>query len=1025
MKSRGMISSLIVMSLLSAAQAQYAGWPHTGSLYILTTPEGANLPATATEENFPLLVRLNRETFDFKQAKAGGADIRFSAEGKPLAYQIEDWDVATGTASIWVRIPLIKGSARQEIKMHWGKPDAVSESNGKAVFNETNGFVSVLHMDDPLKDEVGSVEPNDKGTTTSPGMIGKGRRFDPGTGINCGEKLATLPMGSNPHSTSVWIKPEKSNVTPIAWGNEQAQGKVVMQLASPPHIRMDCYFSGGNVESTGRLLLNQWIHVMHTYKAGEARIYVNGFQEGENKAKGGPLNIRTPARMYLGGWYNHFQFEGDIDEARLSNVTRSADWVKLEYENQKPMQTLVGSIVKRGSDFSASVKQLTVREGQSATVSASAGGAQKVYWVLKADGQETLVGVDRFTYTFNAGRVTGDTARALQFRAVYANEVKVIDIPIAIKEDIPEPLFTLNAPTKWDGREAIEVVPQISNLAAMKAKGAGELSYLWDVSGLATIKKMVAGKLLLTRAQNSGKLVVTATIHNGGKAMMQSAVIQVTEPKKDAWVQRAPGKDEKPVDGQFFARDDKNEGTLYYNGTLSEAADSVFLKLYADNKLLKTEHQTIKQHGAGVTAPSSAVGGQDYTPAYAFTLKLKPGLIKYKVEFGVKTGGQEKIVETVSNLVCGDAFIIDGQSNALATDTHEESPRETNDWIRSFGGPTGRGDATKWVENEYEKKRMNLWCNPVWKFEGGKERQASIDKHKAELGWWGMELAKRLLASQKVPICIITAAVGGTRIDEHQRNEANPADLNTLYGRMLWRVQQSKLTHGIRAILWHQGENDQGSAGPTGGYGWESYQNYFVDMSAGWKQDFPNVQHYTIFQIWPNSCAMGGTMGSGDMLREKQRTLPLLYSNMSIMSTLGIRPPGPAHYPLAGWAEFARLIQPLIERDLYGKIPTVSITPPNLKSASYAKGSSDTILLAFDQPVVWTEALAGQFYLDGEKDKVGSGSLSGNVLTLKLKEASAAKKITYLKETSWSQDTLLNGVNGIAALTFCNVPIEK
>jgi hypothetical protein len=981
--------TLLVMSMLNAAQAQYAAWQQGGAIYILTTPEGANLPATTSEENFPLLVRLNKETFDFKQAKAGGEDIRFSAAGKPLAYQVEAWDAAIGEASIWVRIPLIKGNARQEIKMHWGKADATSESSGTAVFNASNGFVAVLHMSDPVKDEVGSVEPNDKGTTPSLGMIGKGRRFDPGKGINCGEKLATLPTGSNPHSTGVWIKSEKSNVTPIAWGNEQAQGKVVMQLVSPPHIRMDCYFSGGNVESSGSLSMNQWIHVVHTYKEGEARIYVNGVLEGETKARGGPLNIRTPARMYLGGWYNNFQFEGDIDEARLSNVTRSPDWVKLEYENQKPMQTLVGTLVKPGKDFSVSEKQLIVREGQKATVSASAGGAQKVYWVLKADGQETLVGVDRFTYTFNAGRVTGDLSVTLQFRAVYADEVKVLDIPITIKEDIPEPVFTLSAPTKWDGRTTIEVVPQISNLAAMQAKGAGELNYLWDVSGLATIKKIAPGKLILTRSQNSGKMVVTATINNGGKATTQSITLQVTEPKKDAWVQRIPAKDEKPVDGQFFARDDKNEGTLYYNGTLSNAADSVFLKLYADNKLIKTEKAT------------PAAGG------YAFTLKLKPGLIKYKVEFGTKAGGQEKVLETVNNLVCGDAFIIDGQSNALATDTHEQSAPETNEWIRSYGRPAG---------NAREAPPGNLWCLPVWKAQKGE---------KAELGWWGMVLAKRLLESQKVPIFILQAAVGGSRIDQHQRNEADPTDLTTIYGRMLWRVQQAKLTHGIRAILWHQGENDQGSAGPTGGYGWETYHPYFVEMSAAWKQDFPNVKHYYIFQIWPNSCSMGGSFGSGDMIREKQRTLPQLYSNMGIMSTHGIRPPGPAHFPLEGWAEFARLIQPLIERDLYGKIPTVSITPPNLKSASYASVAKDVIRLEFDQPVVWTDALAGQFYLDGEKDKVASGSVSGNVLTLKLKEPSAAKKVTYLKETSWSQNTLLNGVNGIAALTFCNVAIEK
>ena len=33
-----------------------------------------------------------------------------------------------------------------------------------------------------------------------------------------------------------------------------------------------------------------------------------------------------------------------------------------------------------------------------------------------------------------------------------------------------------------------------------------------------------------------------------------------------------------------------------------------------------------------------------------------------------------------------------------------------------------------------------------------------------------MELAKRLVESQKIPICIINGAVGGTRIDQHQRN---------------------------------------------------------------------------------------------------------------------------------------------------------------------------------------------------------------------------------------------------------------
>ena len=86
-------------------------------------------------------------------------------------------------------------------------------------------------------------------------------------------------------------------------------------------------------------------------------------------------------------------------------------------------------------------------------------------------------------------------------------------------------------------------------------------------------------------------------------------------------------------------------------------------------------------------------------------------------------------------------------------------------------------------------------------------------------------------------------------------------------------------------------------------------------------------------------------------------------------------------------------------------------------------GAKDAIALEFDQPVLWTDSLAGQFYLDGIADQVVSGTASGNVVTLKLKTASAAKKITYLKEMNWSPDKLLIGANGIAALTFCDVTI--
>jgi hypothetical protein len=973
----------------AAAKPPYPSWWHTGALAILTTPDGADLPESASVEQFPLLVRLQSDWFDFSQAMAHGEDVRFSSQsGESLAFEIDNWDAAKGTASIWVRVPRITGNSVQALRMHWGKPDATGESNAKAVFNESNGFLSVWHMGNEVRDVTGTLETKDTGTTPAAGVVGEARHFAGQQGVFGGDQITTYPTGEDAHSSGAWVRAEQPNSTIIGWGNEKAQGKVVMHYKSPPHVRVDCYFSDGNVEGKSPIPLGTWNHVVHTYRKGESVVYVNGVMDAVN-TKGPPMAITSPARLWIGGWYNRYDFLGGIDEVRVSKVTRPAEWVRLEYENQKPLNTLVGPLVQAGNAFAVSPEKVVVDEGESVTFAAQAGGARKVCWLLIQDGHEEVVATDRFHFKFTAGRVPGVMTAVLRFKAVCADGVKTKDIPITVRKKFPQPEFTLRAPTAWDGRAAIEVVPQLTNLAAMKEKGVADLTVSWSVGPFAVIQEATPEKLILKRAQNSGKLTVTAKIGNGGAPVTQSVVIDVTEPQHDAWMARVPAKDERPEEGQFYARDDQNEGTLHYSGTLTESADSVFLKLYADDKLVKSE---------------SAKPGTDNS--YALSVKLKPGLIKYRIEFGTLTGGKEMVRDKVPNLVCGDAFLIDGQSNALATDTREESPPETNEWIRSYGRPS---------QNPKENEG-NLWCNPVWKARNGE---------KAELGWWGMQLAKQLLESQKVPIFIINGAVGGTRIDQHQRNTADPTDLDTIYGRMLWRLQRAELTHGIRGILWHQGENDQGSDGPTGGYGWETYQPLFVEMAAAWKQDFPNVRHYYVFQIWPNSCSMGGSDGAGDRLREKQRTLPQLFANMSIMSTLGVRPPGGCHYPLAGWSEFARMIQPLIERDFYGKTPAASITPPNLRRAWYPGAAKDAISLEFDQPVVWNDALAGQFYLDGQKDKIASGSVSGDILTLKLKKPSTATLITYLKEVAWNQDTLLVGENGIAALTFCEVPIEK
>ena len=979
----------------SDALTRYHDWKHSGSMWLLTTPEGANLLQTDPIKDFPVLLRLHSDFFDFNQAKSHGEDFRVSAStGEPLAYHIDMWDALQGTANIWVRIPNIEENSRQHIHLHWGKADAISESDSRAVFNESNGYLSVWHMNDPVTDDVQTLASIDTGTTPTHGIIGAARHFANQKGIFCGDMITNYPTGSHSHSTEAWFRAEKSNGRVIAWGNEHAQGKVVMHCVSPPHVTMDCYFSGANVTGRSKLSLSQWVHVVHTYEQGESRLYVNGVLDGITKTQSAPLALKSPSRLFLGGWYHHYDFVGDLDEVRVSQVVRSPEWIKLQYANQQPHQTLVGPIVQPGDEFSVSQTQIAILEGRSVTIPVKAGGAQMIQWIEKRDGHESIVATDRFSFTFNAGRVLGNQSATLTVKAIYANEMKSHDIAITIRDDIPEPVFTLAAPENWNGRETIEVVPQFKNLAAMQEKGEGQINVSWTVDNVAVMHRIDAGRLVLTRAQGSGSLRVTASIDNGGAKVIESITITVKEPppSEDIWVSRPLSETEQPQDNQFIARDEPGRGgvafgSLVYAGSLTDVADSVFVRVFADDQLFATQTATLSAD-----------------KKYSLSVKLHVGLITYRTEFGSKTGEEETLLHSASNIVCGDAYLIIGQSNAVATDFGVENPLMASHWVRTFGSTASDPDGS----------RLMLWGNAEARSAGGK----------SEIGFWGMELARRLVESEKIPICLINGAVGGTRIDQHQRNNANPTDVGTIYGRQLWRTQQAKLTHGIRAVLWHQGENDQGADGPTGGYGYETYRQFFVDLAASWKEDYPNIQHYYAFQIWPKSCSMG-INGSDNHLREVQRTLPKLFSNLSVMSTLGIKPPGGCHFPAKGYAEFARLLHPMMQQHLYHRHLDGSFDPPNLKGASFTSSQRDELILEFSNHVEWKDSLVNQFHLDGPAMQVVTGSAKGNHVTLKLKESTTSKTITYLDSANWNPDNLLYGENGLAALTFCDVPIQE
>ena len=509
---------------LETAFAQYGEWAHSGSLWILTTPEGADLPAACSEFNFPLLLRLNRNTFDFSQAKAQGEDIRFSdSRGSILAYQIEEWDAAKGTASIWVKIPVIKGNARQEIKLYWGKPDAASESNGQAVFNADNGYASVLHLDETLKDEVGTVKPVDAGTTVVAGVIGKGRRFVPGKGINGGDHITAYPYSDMPFTSEAWFRPAAAGAAAFGWGRYATRyngktgdgNEVVINFGSPPSISWSSDGPGGVAAATTPVL-DHWYHVVATYSDGTSRIYVNGKPEGSNHRKAA-MSLMNDVGMTLGGLRGSFQFAGDIDEARVSRVARSADWIKLEYENQKAQQTLVGSLVQPGNAFSVSPGEDRGSGGQERDRHRP--GRRRPEGVLDPQARRRGNGRRRGPAIrtpwmpaawWPTRRLSFSSRRCMPMKSRPGTS------PSRSRRRFPNRRSLCERPRHGTAGTPSKSCPQITNLAAMQAKGAGELHYAWTVSGGAVIKDVAPDRLILKRSQCSGKITVKLALDNGG-----------------------------------------------------------------------------------------------------------------------------------------------------------------------------------------------------------------------------------------------------------------------------------------------------------------------------------------------------------------------------------------------------------------------------------------------------------------------------------------------------------------------------
>ena len=316
----------------------------------------------STLADFPVLVRLSENVPGFSYADfqlENGGDLRFfDAAGNLLSHEIDTWN-PNGVSTAWVKVPSLNASTAITACYGCANPPAV---NPKDVWS--NGYVGVWHLGEsalPMKESSGeSVDFNEaKGSNlgyAEAGVVGGSVDFNGlngGTGglrapdsdaldgfAACTFEMWTWQKRHDAAKQRFLLAKRVSYNSDISYNiydsfdKDSTTNKVACGIASD-----QCAGTSSDVwaslPASATPELGSWNMVAHVYDsaAGRVKAYLNG--TGKTDAKFAKGVVRAGAgKLVLGNQAlaSDYAFPGKIDEVRISNVARSADWIKATHD---------------------------------------------------------------------------------------------------------------------------------------------------------------------------------------------------------------------------------------------------------------------------------------------------------------------------------------------------------------------------------------------------------------------------------------------------------------------------------------------------------------------------------------------------------------------------------------------------------------------------------------------------------------------------------------------------------------------
>lgn len=455
-----------------------------------------------------------------------------------------------------------------------------------------------------------------------------------------------------------------------------------------------------------------------------------------------------------------------------------------------------------------------------------------------------------------------------------------------------------------------------------------------------------------------------------------------------------------PENLQLYPRDSNNVSEVIIRGNIQKGEyTKITLKHLSNNKLRSYTEKT-----------TNSLDTSSYN--FEFKTLIEVGLTEYDFHvFLHRNDGDSVEVLSRKNILCGDFFVLYGQSNIEAYAGIDDLKREVDDrFLRTYGFTNGT------TSSHLQWHRAKVYYGGV--------------------GSLGLVLQGAILEKYKVPTCFINGSEGGASISyltNSQRNYVNP---RTRFDMLATKIIRSGAKGNIKGFIWRQGETEICTWEPS----ISDYPLLFERLYNQMRDEFGSWNKFYNIQLGIHTC---NKLEGAGFMRDYIRRTKYIFDKVETTTAIGVPNTDPFHHSLEGYRQIAMELLPLIERDSYGLQENPEFHAPDIQRVELS-ASGDTLALFFEEGqklnfpseisrngVLWK--MEDYFYINGttehHENLVSKGWASGNIVFLALKRKIDGGYLTYLPSYAQteppSQEINLTNSRGLRAMSFYKVSIDN